>query len=364
MTSVLRKLISQEDHNKIISNPYFWLTLLLVLVIAAVYYLNHIIWDERWTWFWHLSLFEFSHDINGSLMYIPFILAAILLGVRGLLIIWSTAMVLMLPVIINFTPDPQSIFTNIIFMIAPMLIIGYISLQIKWRDQERKIITEREKEKQYYLSRILKAQDDERKRIAQELHDDTTQILLVVATHVQSIISDQYFKTGSEPAERMEWIKNTVLHLSDDIRRISMELRPSILDNMEFIPALESLVESLEQNYGIESIFEVSGNERDISKECQISLIRVVQEALTNIRRHSKATKASVKLHFYEKEILLTIEDNGRGFTEDDKARSLTDTKKLGIIGMRERIGSLGGTFDIHSEAGKGTQIIIKLSQK
>jgi signal transduction histidine kinase len=120
----------------------------------------------------------------------------------------------------------------------------------------------------------------------------------------------------------------------------------------------------LEQNYGIESIFEVSGNERDIPKDYRISLIRVVQEALTNIQRHSKATKAGVKLHFYNKEILLTIEDNGRGFTEDDKARSLTDIKKLGIIGMRERIGSLGGTFDIHSETGKGTQIIIKLSQK
>jgi two-component system sensor histidine kinase DegS len=363
MTIVLRRLVS-PDHNKILSNPYFWLTLVLVLVIAAIYYLNHMIWDERWPWFWHLSLFEFSHDINGSLMYIPFILAAIFLGVRGLLIIWGTAMILMLPVIINYTPDPQSVFTNIIFMIAPMLIIGYISLQIKWRDQERKIITEREKEKQYYLSRILKAQDDERKRIAQELHDDTTQILLVVATHVQSIISDKYFKAGSEPAERMEWIKNTVLHLSDDIRRISVELRPSILDNVEFIPALESLVESLEQNYGIETLFEVSGNERDIPKDYQISLIRVVQEALTNIRRHSKATKASVKLHFSEKEILLTIEDNGRGFAEDDEARSLTDTKKLGIIGMRERIGSLGGTFDIHSETGKGTQIIIKLIQK
>jgi two-component system sensor histidine kinase DegS len=133
---------------------------------------------------------------------------------------------------------------------------------------------------------------------------------------------------------------------------------------MEFIPALESLVESLEQNYGIESIFEVAGNERDIPKDYQISLIRVVQEALTNIRRHSKATKAGVKLHFNEKQILLTIEDNGRGFTEDDKARSLTDTKKLGIIGIRDRIGSLGGTFDIYTETGKGTQIVIKLSQK
>jgi two-component system sensor histidine kinase DegS len=133
---------------------------------------------------------------------------------------------------------------------------------------------------------------------------------------------------------------------------------------MEFIPALESLVESLEQNYGIESIFEVAGNERDIPENYQISLIRVVQEALTNIRRHSKATKAGVKLHFNKKQILLTIEDNGRGFTEDDKARSLTDTKKLGIIGMRERIGSLGGTFDIYTETGKGTQIVIKLSQK
>jgi two-component system sensor histidine kinase DegS len=133
---------------------------------------------------------------------------------------------------------------------------------------------------------------------------------------------------------------------------------------MEFIPPLELLVESLEQNYGIESIFEVAGNERDIPEDYQISLIRVVQEALTNIRRHSKATKAGVKLHFNEKQILLTIEDNGRGFTEDDKARSLTDTKKLGIIGMRDRIGSLGGAFDIYTETGKGTQIVIKLSQK
>ena len=364
MTSILHRLSSPEDQNKLLGNPYFWLILLLVLVIATIYYLNLIIMDDRWEWFWHLGLFEFSHDINGSLMYIPFIMAAALLGFRGIVIIWTTAMILILPVIINFTPDTQSVFTNIIFMIAPMLIVGYISLQIKWREHERNVITEREKEKQYYLSRILKAQEHERKRIAQELHDDTTQILLVVATHVQSIISDKHFESGSEPAARLEWIKNTILHLSDDIRRISVELRPSILDNMEFLPALESLVESLEQNYGIESVFEVTGTERDLSQDSQISLIRVVQEALTNIRRHAKAKKAEVKLDFSDEGILLTITDNGRGFDENDMEWSLTDTKKLGIIGMRERIGSLGGTFDIHSEKGKGTDITIRLNRK
>jgi two-component system sensor histidine kinase DegS len=364
MTSILHRLASTEDHNKVLGNPYFWLTLLIVLVIAFIYYLNLVIMDDRWLWFWHLEVIEFGNDINGSLMYIPFIMAAVLLGFRGILIIWIAATILILPIILTLTPDAQSIFTNILFMTAPMLIIGYISLQIRWRERERNVITQQEKEKQYYLSRILKAQDDERKRIAQELHDDTTQVLLVMAMHAKSIMSDKYFKPGTEPANQMEWIKNTALHLSDDIRRISMELRPSILDKMEFVPALESLVESLEQNYGIEAIFEVTGKERNLSQNCQISIFRVVQEALNNIWRHSKATKAEVKLNFYDKGIQLTIADNGRGFTEADMLRSPTDTKKLGIIGMIERIGALGGNLDINSDKGKGTTITINLKNK
>jgi two-component system sensor histidine kinase DegS len=361
MTNILRRLASPEDHNKVLSNFYFWLVLLVVLIVATIYYLNLKIMDHRWVWFWHLEVIEFGSDINGSLMYIPFILAVSLLGFSGIVIIWVVAMILILPIILTLTPDAQSIFTNILFMTAPMLIIGYTSLQIRWRERERNVITEREKEKQYYLSQILKAQDDERKRIAQELHDDTTQVLLVMAMRAKSIISDKYFEPGSEPADQLEWIRNTAVHLSDDIRRISVELRPSILDNMEFVPALESLVDSLEENYGIETKFEILGEERELAQNFQASIIRVVQEALTNIRKHSGATKAEVRLNFDSKSILLTIADNGIGFTDKDTLRLPMDTKKLGIIGMRERVGSIGGTFDILSEPGKGTTISISL---
>jgi signal transduction histidine kinase len=362
MKNILNRLRTPDDQNKLINNPSFWLTLLLVFVIAAIYYVNLMVLDHRWLWFWHLGLIEFNHDIQGSLLYIPFIMAAALLGFRGILIIWIISMILILPIIINFSPDAQSIFNNILFMTAPMLIIGYISLQIRWRERERNVITEREKEKQFYLSRILKAQDDERRRIARELHDDTTQILLVVATRVQSLITDKYFKSGSEPGQQLTWIRDTILHLSEDIRRISVELRPSILDDMAFVPAVESLVDALEQNYGIETKFEVYGTVPKLSQDTQTSIIRVVQEALNNIRRHSRATKAEVHLDFNSQGILLTIMDNGQGFTESETVRSPTDTKKLGIISMRERIGLLGGTFDIQSEIGKGTTITIHLN--
>ena len=364
MTNILHRLAAPEDHNKTFSNTWFWLILLLVLIIAAIYYLNLFVIDERWGWFWRLEVIEFVSDVNGSLMYIPFIMAVVLVGFNGIAIIWGTAMALILPVILILTPDAQSIFTNILFMTAPMLIIGYISLQIKWRERERKIITEREKEKQYYLSRILKAQDDERKRIAQELHDDTTQVLMAVAMRAQAIIADKHLKSGSDQARNLEWIKSTTLHLSDEIHRISVELRPTILDNMAFIPALETLVESLEQNYGIDSTFEAIGTERKLSKQCQISIFRIVQEALNNIWRHSKATKAEVTLDFSEKGIRLTIADNGMGFNREDTLNSLSDKKKLGIIGMRERVGALGGTLDIQSEKGKGTTININLNNR
>jgi signal transduction histidine kinase len=364
MPGILNRLDYPGRHDKLLNNRYFWFTLLLAVVIGAIYYLNLLVFDTRWYWFWRLEVIEFNSDIHGSLLYIPFILAAVLVGFRGIFIIWITSMILIMPLIINYTPDAQSIFNNVLFLTAPMLIIAYISLQIRWRERERSVITEREKEKQYYLSRILKAQDDERKRIAQELHDDTTQILLVVATRAQSIISDNHFKPDSEPATHLEWIRDTILHLSEDIRRISLELRPSILDDMEFVPAIESLVDSLEQNYGIETRFEVLGEVKELSQEAQISIIRVVQEALNNIRRHSKATKAAVHLNYNRKYVRLTITDNGKGFTEADTVRLPTDTRKLGIIGMRERIISLGGTFEIHSRSGKGTTISISLNNK
>jgi two-component system sensor histidine kinase DegS len=364
MPGILNRPGYTDRQDSLYNNLYFWLTLFLVFVIAAIYYFNLLVMDDRWYWFWRLEVIEFNSDIHGCLFYIPFIIAAVLLGFRGIFIIWLTAMILMMPIIINFTPDVQSIFNNVLFMTAPVLIIGYISLQIRWRERERSVITEREKEKQYYLSRILKAQDDERKRIAQELHDDTTQILLVVATRAQSIISDDHFQSGSEPANQLEWIRDTILHLSEDIRRISLELRPSILEDMEFVPAIESLVDSLEQNYGIETRFEVFGEVHELSQEAQISIIRVVQEALNNIRRHSRASRAAIQLNFNRKNVRLTITDNGQGFTETDTVRLPTDTRKLGIIGMRERIVSLGGTFEIDSSPGGGTTIAISLNNK
>jgi signal transduction histidine kinase len=145
------------------------------------------------------------------------------------------------------------------------------------------------------------------------------------------------------------------------VHRFVQDLRPSLLDDLGLIPALRSLMKDMQEYDGIGSKLEVLGDEKRFAPEFESSLFRIVQEALSNIRRHAQAPEASVVIDFTKDRVRVTISDNGQGFELVGRVDDLPRSGKLGLVGMRERARLLGGTLELKSTPGKGTTLIVEV---
>jgi len=349
----------ERARSRVVNDPHLWVVILLVVALAVFYY-QDVILDERFVWFWQLEVFEFNNRIHGILFCLPVVYAAFIFWWRGVLITWLFSVAIILPRILFFHSNISNIVINLLFLMIPILAVFYISIELNWRKKERRVAEERELERQDYMSRIFKAQEDERQRLARELHDETLQTMLVIATRAEALSSFENVKNEPRSREQVEWIKNTSLSVSDELRRISLDLRPSILDNLGLIPALRWLVTILSQD-GIDGRLEVIGETRILLPEIDINIFRIVQEALNNIRRHSKASAATVFLEFKPESMFLKIQDNGIGFFSQQTTDKLTASGKLGLTGIQQRVKFLNGTFSLDSGYEKGTTITIEI---
>jgi PAS domain S-box-containing protein len=212
----------------------------------------------------------------------------------------------------------------------------------------------------YYLHQITKAQEEERKRIARELHDDMAQVLGSLSRQLDNFIRKKH---GFAPNEVL-FLRDLQAQLNRGVQvvhRLVQDLRPSLLDDLGLTPALRSLTKSLQESEGIVTDLEVSGGERRLSPEVELLLFRIVQEALSNIRRHAQASEAQVAIDFTENRVKLTISDNGRGFELSGRVDEFPRSGKLGLAGMQERAQLLGGTLEVKSKPGKGTTLIVEV---
>jgi signal transduction histidine kinase len=198
------------------------------------------------------------------------------------------------------------------------------------------------------VRRVVDAQESERRRLALELHDETGQALTSILLGVSSIRAAR----SDEEAERAEAeVRALVVQALQDVRALAVELRPAALDDFGLAPALERLGETFSERSGIETVVQANVGER-LSPEVEITLYRVVQEALTNIVKHSGAEHVSIVISNREGSVAATIDDDGRGFESAD-----VRPDALGLLGMRERLALVGGTLEIESSAGSGTTI-------
>jgi signal transduction histidine kinase len=346
----------------IVRNPHFWAIFLIILILGFVYYYEIIFFnlsDLRRSWLFNLVFFEFTNDLHGSLFFIPYIYSAIVFGWRGISITWLLSMALILPRIKYYAPDTISLITNIIFLLVPLLIMFILTLQIKWRETERKALAERENERQNYIAQILQIQEDERKRISREIHDDTTQRLWIEANHLQRFANDKLRGHPQIMAE-LEKIGEEILHISEDAKRLSLALRPSILDDLGPVHAIRWLVNNLNREGTIEAkLLLLNDYHYNLSDEVSTHLFRIAQEALNNVRRHSGATRVVVIMEFKPQIIRMTIEDNGKGFLVKN-INKLPKQSRLGIMGIQERVRLLNGTFKINSKHHKGTKVTVE----
>lgn len=212
----------------------------------------------------------------------------------------------------------------------------------------------------FYIMQVTKAQEEERKRIALELHDDTIQVLFSLLNDVNEMIKDN----GKLPRgyfQQFEQLKAKIDGIMDKVRNFTHQLRPNLLDEFGLIPALEGLIEERDVSGELNCCMEVIGRKRRLPSETELLLFRIVQEALRNIKKHSKATEAVIRIEFTIEQIKLHIIDNGCGFKLPKVMSAFVRSGKLGLMGMYERTYLLNGSLTVNSEVGKGTTVAVEI---
>lgn len=222
-------------------------------------------------------------------------------------------------------------------------------------------ILESAKNRQLIGLKIILAQEEERKRMAREIHDGPAQSLanLVLRTEIaERMLVKQEFQLVQE--ELME-LKSQVRSGLEEIRKIIFNLRPMALDDLGLVPTLRKFVQDFEEKTKIRAVFETSGRELRMPSAMEAAVYRLVQEAFSNALKHASPTYVSLEMTFFLKRILIVIQDNGVGFdVEQTMARSKTSSH-YGLIGMHERVELLNGKIDIESARGQGTKITISI---
>ena len=216
---------------------------------------------------------------------------------------------------------------------------------------------------QFYLRQVLQAQEEERKRLARELHDDTSQQILLLTHGVDNIASKADHYLPKELRNELEKLYELSKQTYQGIKRYAQALRPGILDDLGLVPAIKWLAQELNNLAGIEVQVRI-GAIPSLAQETQLVLFRIVQEALNNIHRHSGASEASIMVECQGAEIRVTINDNGRGFKLPPQLSEFAGQGKLGLTGMEERVQLIGGELEVSSQEGKGTTIIVKAPTK
>jgi len=211
----------------------------------------------------------------------------------------------------------------------------------------------------FYLQQVTMAQEEERKRIARELHDDTIQALIVLSRQLDDLAC-RTSDLSQDDKLLLEGLWQQTNSIMEGLRRLSQDLRPAALDRLGLLPALEWLASDVGKLSGLKVQVETDGAERRLAPEAELVLFRIVQEALRNVWRHSQATSAQVLVEFQDGKTMITVKDNGKGFQLQSPMGDLTKAGKLGLAGMKERARLLGGSLKVESEPGKGTTVIVE----
>jgi len=192
-------------------------------------------------------------------------------------------------------------------------------------------------------------------RIAREIHDELGQSLTCMGMDL-AFLDKQIDPRNEEAAARVAALVELVKDTIRCVRRISSELRPSILDDLGLGAAIEWLAHDVESRTQITCAVEVP-EDLSLPFELATPLFRICQEALTNVTRHAGASKVSIKLTYADGRLALVVQDNGRGITDEEIQRH----GSLGLLGMKERVGLLGGTLEVKGEPGQGTTLSITI---
>ncbi len=217
------------------------------------------------------------------------------------------------------------------------------------------------KQLQALTKRLAELQEAERKQIAQELHDEIGQALTGISINLAAI--EKEVPTESFPRARERLAEASLLadQTLEQIRELSLSLRPAMLDDLGLPPTLEWYVKQYAQRVNIKTELEINGLVQRLAPEAETALYRIVQEALTNVAKHAKASMVRLQIYGQASDVVLVIEDDGQGFEVDLVAGRAASEYGLGLIGIQERVTSLKGNFSIRTSPGQGTRLAIEI---
>jgi signal transduction histidine kinase len=203
------------------------------------------------------------------------------------------------------------------------------------------------------VRRVVAAQELERARLARELHDETGQALTSILLGLKSL---EDAPAGDDGRAALAEVRELVVSTLQDVRSLAVELRPAALDDFGLVPALERLVGTFREQTGMTVDLENRLKDRRLPTDVETALYRIVQEALTNVVKHAEAGRVSIVLAHRDRSVAVVVEDDGSGF---DPAAARDEG--LGLVGMRERVGLVGGRLRIESAAGTGTTLVAEV---
>lgn len=334
-------------------DPHFWIIQALIAAVTAFHVVGEISGvSEHYGSLRHMPV---------TLYVVPVVYAALRYGFEGGLLTGLWCFALAVPnLTIWHSGEPEGELS----LLALVLAIGLV---LAWR-VERETTLRREAEAatrdlrksqerlQFYLHKITKAQEEERQRVARELHDDTLQSLVLVGRGLEAIVTASGKARGADLEEQVQEARTRLDAAIVGLRRLARDLRPSILDRLGLVPSIEWLLGELGDRQQVKTDLVLEGEIGRLPPEVELTVFRLVQEALRNVEVHAEAKTVSVELAAAPGWLEARITDDGSGF-HPNEVIGRDDHSGLGLLGMQERAQLLGGTVDIESAPGAGTTV-------
>jgi signal transduction histidine kinase len=256
-----------------------------------------------------------------------------------------------------FTPEHVDVARDVAAQIA-------VALQhARLFEQAQRELVERQRaetERVELLRRLVTAQEEERRRVAHDLHDQMGQHLAALMLGLKSL--EQDCSSSPPVGERIQQLQELTEQIIREVHRLAWELRPAVLDNLGLNTALRRYAEEWSQRSGVLVDFHSSGlDDERLPPRIETTLYRVVQEALTNVLKHAQAQRVSVLLERHEDHVLTIVEDDGQGFDTEAMMNAPDAQRRLGLLGMNERVALVEGTFEVESTAGAGTTVFVRI---
>ncbi len=250
-----------------------------------------------------------------------------------------------------------------VFSSPDIQLLGSIAAQISGAIENASLhreVQRKEEVRGELLQEMLSIQEEERKRIARELHDETSQSLASLVASLEAM-AGMLPQGADKIRERMKKTQHLSISILDEIHKLIYELRPSLLDDLGLVAASRWLAENNLETTGIKVDFQTLSREQRLPFQLEATLFRVIQEAFSNITRHAGAENVSVRLEFRKNLVRVCIEDDGKGFDVAEAIKSKNRPRGLGLLGMKERVELVQGTLEISSRPGSGTRLDIEI---